>query len=882
MEVGSSTSSSLPKFCQEQQRATTPPPSSGCSGCPNRTMVAWFLFLYGSYRRGYGNWINQRTLPKEEGLGKGEKSRETTVEDAAHRLSTYFEEMDKEGTPQIPKRRTRSSSSTTPSNNAVKCQNTSDPHPFEILELLRLLGPPNFSLLPLFIYWENQCLFFKFSGHLRKSSSEKLAERGNGMMIYLIFDNVELIPEWDKSSDLHEKPGKSQALFLFSRCHPETILDLGVVPNEDMKRRLFSHLQPHIAPSLNKILMVESQPSLEAEANKEFMQKCNMRKVEGGEASDDMDFHMSTSAKYLLILHSLLQETQLLLMHHFLIQLGVLIIESAGGRGSCPLEGSTWYRSTVGEEMALKVARSVKFPLSKLIEFAPLLVVRLNLDFLIRSKDGMVTVAEACLSMEYEDSLSPGFPPISTGLPSGGDEIPPGATLTAHILYHLAAKERTTSSAHIKGSTNENKHGPVSLKRASLDVQIPLGKILSKEEPATDDLQLPESIEAFLCGWNSSNSPPQNGALYLEAILDRSTKDGALLIKKWFQETLCREKMAINVRTHPDFSTSSGLHSMVKALAENQSSLLRNRGVIQLAVAADLALSEPHFSQWDAFISAERILRVSAGEMTQRLSAQHGNLINWSILVGSREQKNQNMDSSQGLLAFQDEHFLKEAIVDAIHENPAAAKLKFLRGKEEPLNQSIIEDFDDDQWGSWGDEYTESNSEQVYGDMQLKLELRDRVDNLFKFFHKLSSLKMRNVTWREGPLGLESNYADNYYTNKGLLYKLLTKVMGKYDIPALEYHSSTVGRLFKSGSGRFGLGQAKPSLGDQIVILVSVVGSINCCEVREAQEAFTESGRPDIELIIGGHGHYGLVLKENRDCVAVVKMEEEKSGLKGI
>ncbi|KAM0064297.1 putative origin recognition complex, subunit 5 [Helianthus debilis subsp. tardiflorus] len=33
--------------------------------------------------------------------------------------------------------------------------------------------------------------------------------------------------------------------------------------------------------------------------------------------------------------------------------------------GSCPLEGSTRYRSTVSEDLALKVARSLKFPLSK-------------------------------------------------------------------------------------------------------------------------------------------------------------------------------------------------------------------------------------------------------------------------------------------------------------------------------------------------------------------------------------------------------------------------------------------------------------------------------------------------------------------------------------
>ncbi|KFK39683.1 hypothetical protein AALP_AA3G275700 [Arabis alpina] len=52
--------------------------------------------------------------------------------------------------------------------------------------------------------------------------------------------------------------------------------------------------------------------------------------------------------------------------------------------------------------------------------------------------------------------------------------------------------------------------------------------------------------------------------------------------------------------------------------------------------------------------------------------------------------------------------------------------------------------------------------------------------------------------------------------------------------------------LFKSGFGRFGLGQAKPSLVDQSVILVFVIGGINGREVLEGQEAVSESGKPHI------------------------------------
>ncbi|KAJ0714747.1 putative sec1-like protein [Helianthus annuus] len=46
--------------------------------------------------------------------------------------------------------------------------------------------------------------------------------------------------------------------------------------------------------------------------------------------------------------------------------------------------------------------------------------------------------------------------------------------------------------------------------------------------------------------------------------------------------------------------------------------------------------------------------------------------------------------------------------------------------------------------------------------------------------------------------------------------------------------------------------RAKPSLSDQNVILVFVVGGMNGIEVLEAQEALSESGRADVEVVLGG------------------------------
>ncbi|XP_012843946.1 PREDICTED: origin of replication complex subunit 5, partial [Erythranthe guttata] len=361
-----------------------------------------------------------------------------------------------------------------------------------------------------------------------KSGSKKSPTQVNGRMVYLIFDNIELVREWDKSSSIvpllfnlydilkmtevgmifvsktsldtfesdtgyaepfpvyfpdyteddlrqifmkkQENP-KLYSSFLdlvlrpFSRItrrvdelsnaftplfkkYCEPVVDLGAVPSEDMKRKLFSHLKPFITQSLNETFNVPSQSLLKASSNKERNTRKSIAKKLGGcEMLDEIDFHMSTSAKYLLICAFLAsrnpatldaslfdstggcdnrkkkrkvsersmeqkdsKEQELLmkgpgsfplerllaifqcittvadyspddeeqenvgvgaegsdsgLMSDILLQLSSLCSANFITKGgSCPLEGSTRYRSTVSEDMVLKVARSLKFPLS--------------------------------------------------------------------------------------------------------------------------------------------------------------------------------------------------------------------------------------------------------------------------------------------------------------------------------------------------------------------------------------------------------------------------------------------------------------------------------------------------------------------------------------
>ncbi|XP_068662322.1 sec1 family domain-containing protein MIP3 isoform X2 [Aristolochia californica] len=615
------------------------------------------------------------------------------------------------------------------------------------------------------------------------------------------------------------------------------------------------------------------------------------------------------------------------------------------------------------------------------VQHFPMILSPLSRNVFVLPSEG--AISEACLSNVHDTSISPGLPPVLTSMQSESEDSSPGAILTAHFLYHLAAKmdlkleifslgvlsksigkimmdmstlydvgrrnkrsaglllidrtldlmtpcshgdslvdrilsslprrERSTPSARSKSPLPKKHAPPDNLQRTPLDVHIPLDNIFNKE-PAS----LLDSMSAFVSGWVSTKSDTGSdkckkigstalgsvsgslvctdhylGAPYLEAILDRNTKDGALLIKKWLQETLRKEEMTMDVKSRLGSVHTSELHAMVKMLSSSETSLMRNKGIFQLASAAVVALSDPHSSRWDAFVSAERMLRLSAGDTSQSLLGQIHDLINKSILMGPYTCKNRGESPQGGLLSFQDalilaaigyilagesfptsgsggpfsweeEHALKEAMVDALIENPPVTKFRFLNGIEEELevnfkkkcketssDQLTNEDFDD-QWGSWDDEEADFNNTQVYGDAQLKLELRDRVDHLFKFFHKLSCIRRRIPAFREGILSSDSSMLNNTYLNKGFLFKLLTMLLGDYEIPGLEYHSSAVGRFFKSGFGRFGIGQAKPKLADQNVLLVFVVGGINCLEVREAMESVTQSERQDIELILGG------------------------------
>jgi len=76
----------------------------------------------------------------------------------------------------------------------------------------------------------------------------------------------------------------------------------------------------------------------------------------------------------------------------------------------------------------------------------------------------------------------------------------------------------------------------------------------------------------------------------------------------------------------------------MNALASNPTSIMRNRGIIQLAKAVEVALGEPWSMCWEAFASAERMLMLSARDTRQSISSQIQDLINRSVIWRTQNQ----------------------------------------------------------------------------------------------------------------------------------------------------------------------------------------------------------------------------------------------------
>ncbi|GJN23246.1 hypothetical protein PR202_gb10878 [Eleusine coracana subsp. coracana] len=266
--------------------------------------------------------------------------------------------------------------------------------------------------------------------------------------LYSSFLSVTLKPLFRVTRRVDELAATLEPLF---RKYYEPLGDSKSIPEEGMKRKLFEHIQPHLAVALNETFSVPLRASIEKYKDGSSGVKASAKRQFGSRDNllTELEFHMSVSAKYLLLsaflasrnpatldaalfdstggsdnrrrkrkssqasvamkdnlveemlmkgpgtfpLERLLAIFQCItsvsedtlsdvecpnsimngsgvagLMSDVLLQLSTLCNSNFLSKSrSCPLEGSARYRSNIDEDLALKVARSVGFPLSKYI-----------------------------------------------------------------------------------------------------------------------------------------------------------------------------------------------------------------------------------------------------------------------------------------------------------------------------------------------------------------------------------------------------------------------------------------------------------------------------------------------------------------------------------
>lgn len=271
------------------------------------------------------------------------------------------------------------------------------------------------------------------------------------------------------------------------------------------------------------------------------------------------------------------------------------------------------------------------------------------------------------------------------------------------------------------------------------------------------------------------------------------------------------------------------------------------------------ALGSEKWSKWEALASAERILKLSVNDGSQSVPLQISDMVQQTtqdamlnlcdvltlavVGYGLAGEATPNGPSSTGPFAWQEEAVLKKSLLDVILEGHLrGADLGIFRRLETALNahwqrargdqsgedqgkgeekkstkQNNVQV--DDDWGEW-EGVDEVSEEEEYGEAQLKLELRDQLEDVFSVFHQVAGARARL------PGSLRSSEEQAGVFPMGLLQRLFSLIFSKADVPGLQQHSSTVGRFFKSGLGRFGLGQV--SCSSQMHFTLLLVSCLSC------------------------------------------------------
>lgn len=115
-----------------------------------------------------------------------------------------------------------------------------------------------------------------------------------------MLDSVALKPLFRVTRRIDELAATLEPLF---KKYYEPLGDLKSVPDEGMKRKLFDQVQPHLAVALNETFSVPLRDTMGKYKDGSSVVKSSAKRQFGSRDSllTELEFHMSVSAKYLLL-----------------------------------------------------------------------------------------------------------------------------------------------------------------------------------------------------------------------------------------------------------------------------------------------------------------------------------------------------------------------------------------------------------------------------------------------------------------------------------------------------------------------------------------------------------------------------------------------------
>eukprot|EP00117_Sycon_ciliatum_P027367 scpid33752/ scgid22248/ Sec1 family domain-containing protein 2; Neuronal Sec1; Syntaxin-binding protein 1-like 1 len=305
----------------------------------------------------------------------------------------------------------------------------------------------------------------------------------------------------------------------------------------------------------------------------------------------------------------------------------------------------------------------------------------------------------------------------------------------------------------------------------------------------------------------------------VSSFVGRKSKDALTELSRRLVDAIAQEKLPMDARRMSAISPGL-LQSLIGKFRLQPRSIARHSALLQVAMAAALALESETTAQLQRCLSVEKVVLLTLAE--EGVGAALDQLLtHMQSALDGRE--------SLGV-----EYYLRLVII--LYSAAGSAVQSITSGSKASLQECL------EKLILHAVETSDASIVKLVGEKQnsdsIRLFVRSFFTQLQGIAEARSHLKMfRNVSG----------------ATTGSLLKQLAEALAapdKPELPDVEYHSQYMRNLLKTGFSLF-MGGSKPRPSDHQLLIIYVVGGLTCTEAKAVRERFS-SARSDIQVVVGG------------------------------